>query len=218
MAKTDDRDHVDAFLESIHLVLPDLDLEVEGIVDRISGLARRLQRSMDETLAEFGLDTAENKVLSILAQGGEPYRSTPGRLAARMELSSGAMTNRLDRLEQAGLVQRLPDPDDRRSVVVELTDHGRKTYRRAVGAQAKKEALVTAALNEREKVQLNSLLRLMMLEFERRERGAAGLATSSESRAALLRACATTTGSRPAPRSAPTPPGRSPRRRCPACP
>ena len=169
MTKTDDRDHVDAFLESIHLVLPDLDLEVEGIVDRIAGLARRLQRSMDETLAEFGLDTAENKVLSILAQGGEPFRSTPGRLAARMELSSGAMTNRLDRLEQAGLVQRLPD--DRRSVVVELTDHGRKTYRRAVGAQANKEALVTAALNEREKVQLNSLLRLMMLEFERRERG-----------------------------------------------
>src|SRR6478735_3027709 len=157
MAKTEDRDHVDAFLESIHLVLPDLDLEVEGIVDRIAGLARRLQRTMDETLAEFGLDTAENKVLSILAQGGEPYRSTPGRLAAR--------------LEQAGLVQRLPDPDDRRSVVVELTDHGRKTYRRAVGAQAKKEALVTAALNEREKVQLNALLRLMMLEFERRERG-----------------------------------------------
>jgi DNA-binding MarR family transcriptional regulator len=171
MATADDRDHVDAFLESIHLVLPDLDLEVEGIVDRIAGLARRLQRSMDETLAEFGLDTAENKVLSILAQGGEPFRSTPGRLAARMELSSGAMTNRLDRLEQAGLVQRLPDPDDRRSVVVELTDHGRKTYRRAVGAQANKEALVTAALNEREKVQLNSLLRLMMLEFERRERG-----------------------------------------------
>ena len=89
MTKTDDRDHVDAFLESIHLVLPDLDLEVEGIVDRISGLARRLQRSMDETLAEFGLDTAENKVLSILAQSGEPFRSTPGRLAARMELSSG---------------------------------------------------------------------------------------------------------------------------------
>jgi hypothetical protein len=80
MAKTGDRDHVDAFLESIHLVLPDLDLEVEGIVDRIAGLARRLQRSMDETLAEFGLDTAENKVLSILAQGGEPFRSTPGRL------------------------------------------------------------------------------------------------------------------------------------------
>ena len=64
---------------------------------------------------------------------------------------------------------RLPDPDDRRSVVVELTDHGRETYRRAVGVQAEKEALVAAALNPREKSQLNGLLRKLMLEFERRQ-------------------------------------------------
>ena len=89
-----------------------------------------------------------------------------------MELSSGAMTNRLDRLEQAGYVRRLPDPDDRRGVVVELTDHGRETYRSAVGVQAKKEALMAAALSPREQTQLNSLLRRLMLEFERRERGA----------------------------------------------
>ena len=62
----------------------------------------------------------------------------------------------------------------RRGVVVELTDHGRQTYRSAVGVQAEKEALLTAALNEREKAQLNSLLRQLMLEFERREQAAAG--------------------------------------------
>src|SRR5437660_1551979 len=127
--KTQQRDHIDRFLETIHLVLPDLDIEVEGIVDRISGLGRRLRRSMDETLAEFGLDSAEYKALGLLAQAGEPHRSTPGRLGQRMELSSGAITNRLDRLEEAGLVRRLPDPDDRRSVLVELTEHGRDTYR-----------------------------------------------------------------------------------------
>lgn len=163
------RDHVDRFLETINYVFPELDLEVEGIVDRISGISRRLHRTMDETLSEFGLDSAEHKALSVLAQSGEPYRSTPGRLAERMDLSSGAMTNRLDRLEQAGLIRRLADPADRRRVVVELTDHGRETYRSAVGAQAKKEALVTAALNTKEKVQLNALLRKLMLEFERRE-------------------------------------------------
>jgi DNA-binding MarR family transcriptional regulator len=171
--KVNRRDHVDRFLETIHLVLPDLDLEVEGIVDRIGGLARRLNRSMNETLAEFGLDSAEHKALSVLAHGGEPFRSTPGRLAKRMELSSGAMTNRLDRLEEAGLIRRLPDPSDRRGVLVELTDHGRETYRNAVGVQAEKESLVAAALNEREKAQLNSLLRQLMLEFERREKAAA---------------------------------------------
>jgi DNA-binding MarR family transcriptional regulator len=168
-ANADNKDHIDRFLATIHHVVPDLDLEVEGIVDRISGLSRRLQRSMDETLAEFGLDTAEHKALSTLAQAGEPYRSTPGKLSKRMELSSGAITNRLDRLEQAGLIRRLPDPDDRRGVLVELTAKGRRTYQKAVGAAAKKEALVAAALTEREKKQLNALLRRMMLEFERRE-------------------------------------------------
>jgi DNA-binding MarR family transcriptional regulator len=168
-SKTEQQDHVDRFLETIHFVLPDLDLEVEGIVDRIAGLSRRIHRSMDETLAEFGLDSAEHKALSTLAQAGPPYRSAPGKLAKRMDLSSGAMTNRLDRLEEAGLIRRLPDPDDRRGVVVELTEEGGRVYQQAVGVQAKKEALVTAALNEREKKQLNSLLRRLMLEFERRE-------------------------------------------------
>ncbi len=80
------------FSRAIHLVLPDLDLEVEGIVDRISGLSRRLQRTMDETLAEFGLDTAENKVLSILAQGGEPLPEH-ARAAGRAD---GALQRRDD--------------------------------------------------------------------------------------------------------------------------
>jgi DNA-binding MarR family transcriptional regulator len=164
-------DHVDRFLETIRLVLPDLDIEVEGIVDRISGLGRRLRRSMDETLAQFGLDWAEYKALGLLMQAGEPHRSTPGRLGQRMELSSGAITNRLDRMEEAGLLRRLPDPDDRRSVLVELTEHGADTYRSAVGVQAEKEALIAAALTDAEKVQLNALLRKMMREFERRERG-----------------------------------------------
>ena len=167
-----EQDHVDRFLESIHYVFPGLDLEVEGIVDRIGGLERRLKRMMDATLEEFGLDTGEHRVLSTLAQSGAPYRSTPGRLSKRMELSSGAMTNRLDRMEASGLIRRLPDPDDRRGVVVELTDHGRETYRSAVGAQANKEALIAAALNDREKARLNALLRKLMREFERREQGA----------------------------------------------
>jgi len=167
--KTEQQDHVDRFLDTIHLVLPDLDLEIEGIVDRIAGLSRRIHRSMDETLSEFGLDSAEHKALSALTQAGPPHRSTPGKLAKRMDLSSGAMTNRLDRLEEAGLIRRLPDPEDRRAVVVELTDEGRRLYQQAVGVQAKKEALITDALNDHEKKQLNSLLRRLMLEFERRE-------------------------------------------------
>src|SRR5438876_485334 len=154
MAKTEERDHVDRFLEENDL--PGVDLEVEGIVDRINGIRRRFHRMLDETLVEFGL-------------AGPPHRRSPGQLAEWAELSSGAMTNRIDRLEHAGLVRRLPDHDDRRGVIVELTEAGHKAWEDSVAAQAAKESLVAAALTKDEKRQLNALLRRLMLEFERRE-------------------------------------------------
>jgi|SRR5436190_4014567 len=167
--KIQEQDHIDRFLDSIRDVLPMVDLEVEGLVDRISGLSRRFHRALDETLTEFNLDHAEWKLLGMLTRRGEVHRSSPGKLAKLMELSSGAMTNRLDRLEEAGLIRRLPDPDDRRAIQVEATDEGRKLYEATVGVQAKKEEFVTSALSESEKKQLNALLRRLMLEFERAE-------------------------------------------------
>jgi DNA-binding MarR family transcriptional regulator len=162
-------DHIDRFLERLAEVLPEVDPGVEGIVDRVTGLSRRFKRLMEETLADFDLTYGEYHVLGALRQAGPPFRSTPSLLAKRADLSSGAMTNRLDRLEQAGHIRRLPDPDDRRGVVVELTPKGRKVYNDAVGVQARKEALVAAALGEDEKEQLNALLRRLMRQFERRE-------------------------------------------------
>src|SRR5438128_8397509 len=148
MSAMEDPDHIDRFLESIAGVLPDLDPAVEGIVDRTMGISRRFKRMMGEMLAGFDLTYGEYQVLGALRQAGEPYRSSPGRLAAHAELSSGAMTNRLDRLEEAGLVRRRPDPGDRRGVLVELTPKGRTVYNDAVGAQARKEERVAAALGE----------------------------------------------------------------------
>jgi DNA-binding MarR family transcriptional regulator len=169
--QTQERDHVDRFLDTIRERLPMLDPEVEGIVDRIGGLQRRFKRAMDETLDEFNLDWAEYKLLGLLMREGEVYRSSPGKLARIMELSSGAMTNRLDRLEQAGLVRRLPDPDDRRGILVELTPEGKRVYEDAIGVQGRKESLVASALTVPEKKQLNALLRRLMIEFERAEGG-----------------------------------------------
>jgi DNA-binding MarR family transcriptional regulator len=166
-----ERDHVDRFLESIKDRLPMLDPEVEGLVDRIGGLSRRFHRALDETLTDFNLDYAEYKLLGLLTREGEVYRSSPGKLARVMELSSGAMTNRLDRLEQAGLVRRLPDPNDRRGIQVELTEKGKRLYEDAIGVQGRKESLVAAALTNTEKKQLNALLRRLMIEFERAEGG-----------------------------------------------
>jgi DNA-binding MarR family transcriptional regulator len=169
--RTQERDHIDRFLESIRERLPMLDPEVEGIVDRIGGLHRRFQRALDETLAEFNLDYAEHKLLGLLSREGEVYRSSPGRLARLMELSSGAMTNRLDRLEEAGLLKRLPDPDDRRGILVELTSNGKRVYEEAIGVQGRKEAFFASALSKAEQKQLNALLRRIMIEFERAEGG-----------------------------------------------
>jgi DNA-binding MarR family transcriptional regulator len=168
MAKaTEERDHIDRFLEETEL--PGVDLEVEGIVDRINGLRRRINAMADDTLAGLGLAEGAWKVLTTLRFGGPPYRRSAGKLAKRAELSSGAMTNRLDKLEKAGLVRRLPDPEDRRGVLVELTKKGHRAWEDGLAAQAANEALIAAALTPDEKRELNSLLRRLMLEFERRE-------------------------------------------------
>ena len=167
MTEIEDRDHVDRFLEEHDL--PGVDPEVEGIVDRINGLRRRFHAMADETLAELGLAEGAWKVLTTLRFAGPPYRRSVGKLAKRAELSSGAMTSRLDRLEQAGLVRRLPDPEDRRGVLVELTEAGHRAWEDGLGAQGANEALVAAALTKEEKKQLSALLRRLMREFERRE-------------------------------------------------
>ena len=164
--QTAEKDHVDRFLESIAAELPYLDLAVEGIVDRINGLSRRIKRMMEETLTERSLTWGEWKVLGLLRHSGESYRRSPGYLAVHAELSSGAMTNRLDRLEEAGLIRRLPDPNDRRGVQVELTEAGVKAYDESTAAQAAKEALVASALTAAEKEELNDLLRRLMLVAE----------------------------------------------------
>jgi DNA-binding MarR family transcriptional regulator len=160
------RDHVDPKLEIWKRELPDLDLVTEGIVERIQWANGYLNKAMNDTLAEFNLNRGEWALLGTLRRYGPPYRRSPGQLSTDLRISSGAMTNRLDRLEEAGLVRRMPDPDDRRSLQVELTDAGWQAWQDSVGAQARKESLVAAALDEDEKLQLNDLLRRLMVAFE----------------------------------------------------
>jgi DNA-binding MarR family transcriptional regulator len=160
-------DHIDRWLDSVRDELPpELDLTVEGIVDRIAGISRRVSKALDETLAEHGLTHADYKVLGSLRWAGDPYRRSAGDLARIADLSSGAMTNRLDQLESAGLVRRLRDPGDRRGVLVEPTEKGRRLWEQAIGVQARKESLIASALDDGEKEQLNDLLRRVMLTLE----------------------------------------------------
>jgi DNA-binding MarR family transcriptional regulator len=166
------QDHVDRFLAELEPV-DGLDLVVEGIVDRISGISRRIKRGMERVLAEQDLSYQDWQVLGHLRNRGRTHCATPGELAHKLDLSSGAMTSRVDRLEQAGLVQRRPDPEDRRGVRVELTDAGRERYEKAVSIAARREQFFASALTREEQHQLTDLLRKLMLAFEAAERPAA---------------------------------------------
>jgi DNA-binding MarR family transcriptional regulator len=161
-----ERDHVDRKLTELGCDLPDLDIDVEGIVERIQGLDRRLRIAMEETLERHDLSYGEWKLLCALRRA--PGRSsTPGELSTKLELSSGAMTNRIDRLERAGFVGRRPDPTDRRGVRVDLTTPGDAVWVESTNAQAIKEAMIAGSLTKTEQHQLNALLRKLMLSFER---------------------------------------------------
>lgn len=166
-------DQLDAQLDVWTREIPHLDRLTEGIVERIQKLARYFRHSMEATLGETGLAPRAYWVITRLRYQGSPYRLSAGELADELGLSSGAMTNRLDRLEQAGLVRRVPDPADRRGVLVEPTEEGHSAWERAAGTAAAREALVASVLTETEKEQLYSLLRRLMAAFPDEVREAA---------------------------------------------
>lgn len=162
---TTELDRLDEKLSVWKREIPDLDVPTEGIVERIQILARYFDRSMDETLAEFEVDRRAYWLIGHLRYFGPPYRRSPGQLAEEMHLSSGAMTNRLDRLEAAGLIRRLPDPNDRRGTLIEPTEAGHAAWEASTGAQARREALIASALSEEDREELHALLRRLMAAF-----------------------------------------------------
>jgi DNA-binding MarR family transcriptional regulator len=158
-------DDLDAQLEVWAREIPNLEPVTEGIVERIQTLGKAFDRSLDDTLAETGIDRHTFHVLGKLRQVGPPYQRSAGQLATRMRLSSGAMTNRLDRMEAAGLIRRLPDPNDRRGTLVEPTQAGHDVWDRTVGTQAQREARIASVLDESERADLHRLLRRLMRAF-----------------------------------------------------
>jgi DNA-binding MarR family transcriptional regulator len=163
------RDRLDEMLLVWAREIPDLNSLTEGIVERIQILARAFDRSMDETLTQYGLDRRSYHLLGRLRSYGPPYRRSPGQLAADMRLSSGAMTNRLDRMEAAGLIRRLPDQADRRGTLIEPTEAGNATWDRTTGTQARRDHRLASVLEPAEREELHRLLRLLMRAFPDKE-------------------------------------------------
>jgi DNA-binding MarR family transcriptional regulator len=159
-------DAVDRIVAQWQQQRPDLDASPMGIVGRIGRLAKHLERAIQETFAEFGLTAAEFDVLAALRRSGAPYQLSPTELFNTLMVSSGTMTHRIDRLEQANLVQRIPDPSDRRSTQIALTDSGLDLIERAVAAHIQNEHRILSVLTPSERETLVQLLRKFLLSFE----------------------------------------------------
>jgi DNA-binding MarR family transcriptional regulator len=165
---SDVSDSVDFCIADVVSQYDAIDVEVEGVVDRVAAINKHISRTFEETLSDHGLNYGEYKLLLRLTTRSEDHRMSAGDLSRTLMLSSGAMTNRLDRLEKAGLIRRIPDPRDRRGVLVELTDVGRKTIDEAVTEEAAKEIDVLSALSPAELTKLNNLLRKVLGSLETR--------------------------------------------------
>ena len=120
------QDEVDRLVAAWRRERPDLDVRPLEVLSRVTRLARHLDRARRTAFAEHDLEVWEFDVLSALRRAGAPYVLSPGQLLAQTLVTSGTMTNRIDRLEEKGLVQRLPDPADRRGVHVRLTRRGKE--------------------------------------------------------------------------------------------
>jgi len=156
-------DGVDQIIDQWAHERPDLDTTAMAVFGRIFRLSRIAGDRMEKAYATFGIGRPEFDVLATLRRAGAPYQLPPGALAASMMLSSGGTTARLDRLEKAGLIERLPSPTDRRSVLVRLTGKGFDVIDQAVGAGLAEQQRMLAHLPEEKRRQLADLLREAML-------------------------------------------------------
>ncbi len=142
---------------------PELDHSPIGVVGRISRLARELEARLEPVYRDHGLEAGWHDVLATLRRAGPPYRVRPTDLTSALMLTSSGTTKRLDRLEQAGLIAREPDPDDRRGTLIGLTPAGRELIDAVTEAHLANERRLLAALTEAEQRSLADLLRSLQL-------------------------------------------------------
>ncbi len=160
------KDAVDDILEQWSEERPELDTASLGVVIRVMSLYRAFVRQATGALEPLGLELFEYDVLSALRRQGKPYALPATRLAGATGLSSGAMTNRVDRLEERGFVRRRPDRKDRRGVVVLLTASGRRAIDKAIQLRLDAADESLRSINSKERKELAALLRKVRLAGE----------------------------------------------------
>jgi DNA-binding MarR family transcriptional regulator len=161
-------DEVDRLVASWRRERPDLDVSPMEVLSRVTRLARHLDRARRQAFAAHDLESWEFDVLAALRRSGPPYRLSPGMLLRETLVTSGTMTNRVDRLAARGLVRREPDPGDRRGVQVQLTDEGRARVDAALSALLTNERALLTGLGGTDRKQLANLLRALVRPFDER--------------------------------------------------
>jgi len=159
-------DRIDRILQQWASERPDLDTGAMGILGRMKRLTTHLGREVEQVLQAHGLSSSAFDVLATLRRSRAPHRLSPGDLLDMTMVSSGTMTNRIDQLEKAGLVARVVNPQDRRSVLIALTDKGLSVVDEAVGAHVANQQRLMASLDDAEKAALDALLRKFLAAFE----------------------------------------------------
>ena len=157
------KDHVDGVLRQWQDTRPDLDVSPLAILSRVMLLSKHIEKNRKMVLAPFGLDTWSFDVLASLRRQGEPFSLTPTELRRGSILTSGAMTNRIDRLEERSLVERVPNPHDRRAILVRLTAKGLELIDEAVIARLEGADNFASRLGEQDRDQLTHLLRKLLV-------------------------------------------------------
>jgi DNA-binding MarR family transcriptional regulator len=160
------QDWTDTLLDQWSGVRPRQDMEPYQVTARISRIGQHIARRQEDTFARFGLNRGEVGVLGALRFAGPKQQLSPTRLFKGLMLSSAGITSRLDRLERRGYVKRRPDPEDRRGVLVELTDAGRAVLDQAVSANAVPEKGLLANLTRQEQKTLAGLLKKLLVGLE----------------------------------------------------
>lgn len=145
---------------------PDLDVRPLEVLSRVSRLARHLDIARRKAFAASDLESWEFDVLSALRRQGPPYQLSPGKLLKETLVTSGTMTNRIDRLVKKGLVERLPLPGDKRGVLVRLRTAGQLRVDAALSDLLAREEEILAPLSDASQRELAELLRLVLVPFD----------------------------------------------------
>jgi DNA-binding MarR family transcriptional regulator len=165
-AAADRRDEVDSLVAAWERERPELDVTPMQVLSRVSRLARHLDRRRSIAFAAHRLESWEFDVLAALRRAGPPYQLSPGRLIRETMVTSGTMTNRVDRLAARGLVGRTEHPGDRRGVLVTLTAEGRATVDAALEDLLIAEQQILAGLSTDQQRQLALWLRSLLLPYD----------------------------------------------------